>query len=549
MSSSIQPKLLRISDLRVSFGGDGAAVRGIDLDVAQGEITALVGESGSGKSATAMSILRLLPDTAETTGLIEFQGQNLAEISEAKLRGIRGVEIGTVFQEPMTALNPALRIGRQIASAIRSVARMGRSAIHRRCLELLDAVHICDAEQKLRQFPHELSGGQRQRVMIAMAIANNPRLLIADEPTTALDVTVQAEILLLIKELRDELGMGVLLITHDLGVVADIADHVSVMSAGEIVESGSVFEIFENPTAPYTQQLLSNSHIGDVRAFAKEKSAEWAPATEVIQAQESGPLLEFSGLSVKYPGMRAAQEPIVKSIDLELGRHETLAIVGESGSGKSTLGRAITGLLPPSFDSARVAGRPIAKPKELLGALTASFVFQDNASALNPRLTIGESILAPRRFAGAAAAELTTDAAAELLDNVGLDPAAVDLFPHQLSGGQRQRVGIARAISRPPELLVADEPTSALDVSVQKRILVLLARLQRELRFSCVFITHDLHLARSFADRVLVLQGGRVQEQGPVSEVLTNPKSDYTRHLLESTLDATVAGRARGRTA
>ena len=545
MSESLPSALLNLRDLRVSFGGDSAAVRGIDLSVAPGQITALVGESGSGKSATAMSILQLLPNTARVSGHIEFGGRDLSALSEVKLREIRGAEIGTVFQEPMTALNPALRIGRQLGSAIRGADKLGKAALRARSIELLDAVHIRDAEQKLRQFPHELSGGQRQRVMIAMAIANNPKLLIADEPTTALDVTVQAEILRLIKELRDRFGMGVLLITHDLGVVADIADHVCVMNAGEIVEHGTVFDIFERPTAGYTRELLANSHIGDVRETAKQESAGWAPTTQFIETQEAGTLLSFSGLSVRYPGMRASQEPIVKSIDLELGRHETLAIVGESGSGKSTLGRALTGLLPPTFTRATVAGREITKPKELLGVLTASFVFQDNASALNPRLSIGDSILAPRRFAGAPASELTREAAAGLLENVGLDPDWVDLFPHPLSGGQRQRVGIARAISRPPELLVADEPTSALDVAVQKRILVLLARLQRELRFSCVFITHDLHLVRSFADRVVVLQGGRVQESGPVSEVLSNPQSDYTRHLLSSTLEASVSGRAR----
>lgn len=546
MSKLSQRELLSLRGLRVTFGGADPAVRGIDLAVAPGEITALVGESGSGKSATAMSILQLLPSSATVSGQIEFDGRDLTNLPETRLRELRGSEIGTVFQEPMTALNPALRIGRQLGAAIRSTEKLGKAALRARCLELLDSVHIRDAEQKLRQYPHELSGGQRQRVMIAMAIANSPKLLIADEPTTALDVTVQAEILRLIKELRDRLGMGVLLITHDLGVVADIADRVCVMRSGEIVERGSVFDIFERPSASYTKELLANSQIGDVRATAKDESAEWAPTTQFIEAQASTTLLSFSGLSVRYPGMRASQEPIVKSIDLDLRRHETLAIVGESGSGKSTLGRALTGLLPPTFQRAEVAGRKIERPKELLGALTASFVFQDNASALNPRLSIGDSILAPRRFAGAPESELTRDAAGQLLENVGLNSDWVDLFPHQLSGGQRQRVGIARAIARPPELLVADEPTSALDVAVQRRILVLLARLQRELRFSCVFITHDLHLVRSFADRVIVLQNGRVQESGPVSEVLSNPQSQYTRHLLESTLDATVAGRTRG---
>lgn len=543
-STRVKSKLLGISDLHVSFGGNEEAVRGITLSVAEGEIVALVGESGAGKSAIAMSVLRLLPETTETHGTISFAGVNLESLPEPKLREVRGMDIGTVFQEPMTALNPALRIGKQIASAIRTADRRDRRAIRARCLELLEAVHIRDPEQKLPQYPHELSGGQRQRVMIAMAIANNPRLLIADEPTTALDVTVQAEILHLIRELRDRSGMGVLLITHDLGVVADIADRVCVMNAGEIVEEGSVFDIFDRPTAEYTKQLLANSQIGDVRAAASVELDGTSPLTQAVHTVRDEPLLNFRGLSVKYPGMRSHQEPIIKSIDIEVRNHETLAIVGESGSGKSTLGRAITGLLPPTFDSAHVESREIVRPKELRGALTSSFVFQDNASALNPRLSIGDSILAPRRFAGAPKAEVSRDAAAALLESVGLNPDWVDLFPHELSGGQRQRVGIARAIARPPQLLIADEPTSSLDVTVQKRILILLARLQRELQFSCVFITHDLHLVRSFADRVMVLQGGRVQEEGAVSEVLSAPKSDYTRRLFESTLEADVSRRA-----
>ncbi len=535
--------LLRVEDLHVSFGGGHEAVRGVDLEIAQGEITALVGESGSGKSATAMSILRLLPETATATGAIRFGGENLVEAGEVRLRAVRGNEIGTVFQEPMTALNPALRIGAQLKGAIRGAERLGSKELRARCIDLLESVHIRQPEQKLKQFPHELSGGQRQRVMIAMAIANNPKLLIADEPTTALDVTVQAEVLQLIRELRDASGMGVLLITHDLGVVADIADRVNVMNAGEIVERGSVFDIFEHPRQEYTKHLLENSSTRDVRLVAKEESADWAPTTEAITALEAGPLITLRSFSVRYPGMRASQDPIVKAIDVDLETHETLAVVGESGSGKSTLGRALAGLLPATFDSAVFGGTRLRKPKELRGALTASFVFQDNASALNPRLSIGESILAPRRFAGARSQELTRQAASELLENVGLDPDWVDMYPHQLSGGQRQRVGIARAIARPPQLLIADEPTSALDVAVQKRILILLARLQRELRFSCVFITHDLHLVRNFADRVMVMQNGQVQEEGRVEQVLSAPRSEYTKKLLASTLSASVAAR------
>ncbi|WP_171059160.1 MULTISPECIES: ABC transporter ATP-binding protein [unclassified Arthrobacter] len=535
--------LLDIQDLRVSFGGEKEAVRGVNLHVAEGEIAALVGESGSGKSATAMSILRLLPETAKTAGSIGFGNENLLKASQSRLLSVRGGEIGTVFQEPMTALNPALRIGRQLAGAIRGADKIGRKAILARCVALLDAVHIRDPKLKLHQFPHELSGGQRQRVMIAMAIANNPKLLIADEPTTALDVTVQAEILNLIRELRDELGMGVLLITHDLGVVADIADSVNVMHRGEIVEYGSVFDVLEQPRMDYTRHLLENSSTENVRVVARLESAEGAPSSEVMSAAPTTSVLSFKGLSVRYPGMRSSQESVVKSIDFELSAHETLAIVGESGSGKSTLGRAIAGLLPSTFEHAAVEGEGIARSRDLRGALTASFVFQDSASSLNPRLSIGDSILAPRLYSGAPKAELTDDAAAKLLESVGIDPGWITLFPHQLSGGQRQRVSIARAISRPPQLLIADEPTSALDVAVQKRILILLARLQRELRFSCVFITHDLHLVRDFADRVMVMQGGCVQEEGPVDEVLSRPKSEYTQKLLASTLSTDLSGR------
>ncbi|WP_051298093.1 ATP-binding cassette domain-containing protein [Brevibacterium album] len=536
-------RLLDVSGLRVSFGGGEEAVRGVSLSVDQGRITALVGESGSGKSATAMSVLGLLPETTAVSGTITFVGRELSALPENRMREIRGGEIGTVFQEPMTALNPALRVGAQIVSALRGGDR-DREALRARATELLEAVHIRDPELKLRQFPHELSGGQRQRVMIAMAIANRPRLLIADEPTTALDVTVQAEILQLIRELRDELDMGVLLITHDLGVVADIADRVNVMHEGAIVETGSVRDIFTAPRAPYTKKLLSNSKIGDVRAQVRR---EERPTPEVSRAPEASAspatreeLLSFRGLSVRYPGMRARQEPIIKGIDIDVRVGETLAVVGESGSGKSTLGRALTGLLRPEFDEARLAGKRIERPRDVRGVLTTSFVFQDNASALNPRMTIGDSILAPRRFAGAERSAVSEAAAAALLEHVGLDPGWTGLFPHQLSGGQRQRVGIARAIARRPQLLIADEPTSALDVAVQKRILVLLAQLQEEMGFSCVFITHDLHLVRSFADRVVVLQGGRVQEQGEVSAVLDDPASAYTRKLLASTLEVSV---------
>lgn len=533
---------LVISDLSVSFGGAVNAVRGASISIARGQIAALVGESGSGKSATAMSVLGLLPDSASVTGSITFEGTELLALPEDGLRAIRGMEVGTVFQEPMTALNPALRIGTQIASAIRGGAQ-GRVGLRARTTELLDMVHVRDPELKLRQFPHELSGGQRQRVMIAMAIANRPRFLIADEPTTALDVTVQAEILDLIRELRDDLGMGVLLITHDLGVVANIADVVNVMNAGQIVESNTVAAIFNEPQADYTKALLSNSTMGVIRA-AVPTSRDSGPLDVTPAVEPDHPLLEFQGLSVKYPGMKSYEAPIVKGIDIEIRPHETLAIVGESGSGKSTLGRALTGLLTSEFSTAYARGVPLGSPKGVKGALTASYVFQDNASALNPRQSIGESILAPRYFAGADKGDLTRSAASELLEQVGLDPNSVDVYPHQLSGGQRQRVGIARAIARRPELMVADEPTSALDVSVQKRILMLLAELQSNMGFSCVFITHDLHLVRSFADRVVVLQAGRIQEVGNVSDVLSRPTSDYTKKLLASTLEAEVVHRS-----
>lgn len=546
-------KLLEIDDLRVSFDGASEVVRGIDLTVETGQVRALVGESGSGKSASALSVLGLLPEHAHVTGRVSFGGQNLLQLPEAKLRRVRGRDLGMVFQEPMSALNPALRIGRQLAGSMHDAAGLGRARVRQRSRELLDAVHIRDPEQKLRQFPHELSGGQRQRVMIAMAIANGPQLLVADEPTTALDVTVQAEVLRIFRELRDRSGMGILLITHDLGVVADIADRVSVMNAGEIVEEGTVFDIFARPQHPYTRQLLENSSVGDIRALARATEQQPSlrarlgatPGDPPAQSSAGQPLLEVRGLSARYPTMKRSADPIVRNVSVALRRGETLAIVGESGSGKSTLGRALVGLLPAGFDHAEVHGARVHSWRGLSGALTASLVFQDSGSALNPRLTIGESILAPRRFAGERGETVSPDAAAELLDTVGIDAGWGTLYPHQLSGGQRQRVGIARAISRVPELLIADEPTSALDVSVQKRILILLARLQAELRFGCVFITHDLHLARSFADRVAVMRDGDIVEQGTIAQVLTSPAHEYTRQLLSSTLGADPSSRAQ----
>lgn len=525
---------LSIRDLRVSFDtamGEVEAVHGISFDVPRGRTVALVGESGSGKSVSAMAVVGLLPKNATQTGTAEFVDQgNLLDASEAELRAIRGQRIGVIFQEPMTALNPAYTIGQQLRHAITSHRRVDAALMRDRSLELLRQVQMPEPEHKLSQYPHQLSGGQRQRAMIAMALSGEPELLIADEPTTALDVTVQAGILDLLRSLQETRGISILIITHDMGVVADLADDVVVMKSGEIVESASAESLFANPSHPYTRELLDTvPHLG-------QGNAQTAFSTGVIDVRQASPLLEFEGLEVSFSrGFRVPPVNAVDRVDLTIADGEVVAIVGESGSGKSTIGRVAAGLVTPSKGVTRFGGQTVSKRKSGRKPGDISMIFQDPGSSLNPRVSIGDSIVAPIRYAGTklSKAELR-ERAAELLEQVRLPGDWLDRYPHQLSGGQRQRVGIARAIATRPRLLIADEPTSALDASVQRTVLELFAELQRTLKFSCLFITHDLPSIEAMTDRTVVLKRGKVVESGPTRDILTDSKDPYARSLIAS---------------
>jgi len=523
--------VLSVRDLSVSFGGSGEADRVVDsvgFDLAPGRVLALVGESGSGKSVTAMSVLGLLPETARVSGSVRLDGRELVGAASAELRAVRGGRIGTVFQEPMSAFDPVYPIGRQIAEAIRVHRRGLRgAALRARVRELLTSVGLPDAARIAASHPHELSGGQLQRAMIAMALSCDPVAIIADEPTTALDVTVQAGILDLLRTLRDTRGTAILLITHDMGVVADLADDVIVMRQGVIVESGAVAAVFDSPASEYTRELLaavpSLGALGDATEVATPRSGA-----------DASPVVVLDGASVAFR-RRGTAVRAVDGASFAIGRGEVVGLVGESGSGKSTIGRALVGLVPVASGHASVAGvelgaagrRERRRVRSRIG-----YVFQDPASSLNPRNTIGTSIAEPLLLHTAQSAAERTARVRELLAQVRLPADFARRYPHELSGGQRQRVAIARALALEPELLIADEPTSALDVSVQASVLELLEELQRRHGFACLFISHDLAVVRRLADRVVVLHRGRVVEQGPAAAVLAAPAEAYTRRLL-----------------
>ena len=526
--------ILEVEDLNVSFWVDGEwfpAAREVSYYVDAGEVLAIVGESGSGKTQSSMSLIGLLPPNGRATGSAKLNGEQLIGLKGAALRRVRGKEIAVIFQEPMTAMNPVYTIGFQIVETLRSHFIMSPQDAKARAIELLTLVEIPEPERRFDAFPHQLSGGQRQRAMIAQALACEPKLLIADEPTTALDVTVQAEILKLMRDLRERVNAGIVLITHDMGVVADMADRMVVMQNGQIVETGTADQIFTSPQHPYTQQLLSSvPHFG---TFTTEERAEPDPAAEAPQR-----VMTAENLVIEYP--KRGNQPVFRAVDevsLTLDAGEVLGLVGESGSGKTTIGRAVVGLLPVAGGSLEVAGVNMegASTKDLRPLRDqVGIVFQDPGSSLNPRFPIGESIGEPlflhRKLKGKA---LSTEIE-RLLDSVHLQRGFRNRYPHELSGGQRQRVGIARALALEPRLLVADEPTSALDVSVQARVLDLFQELQREQGFACLFISHDLGVVEMLADRIAVMHYGKIVELGAAEQVVRNPQDPYTQRLVSA---------------
>jgi peptide/nickel transport system ATP-binding protein len=522
--------VLSIRNLTVALpaGADRPyALEDVSLDLKADEILCVVGESGSGKSMTAGAILGLLPEgVSAKSGKILLDGEDLLTLSDADMRKIRGARVGMIFQEPMTALNPLRTIGDQIAEMFRTHTDLGSSEIANRVLELLRDVHIPDPESARRAYPHELSGGQRQRAMIAMALALEPRVLIADEPTTALDVTTQEQILKLIRELQQRKGTAVLFITHDFGVVAEIADRVAVMQSGLVVEEGRADDILNRPQHPYTKALIA----------AVPPLAPPAP-----QTVGSEPILRIEHVSKTYRkgGLLARNRRVthaVQDANLVLPRGGTLGIVGESGSGKSTLARCIVRLLDPDSGSIRLGDTDLAalSRKEMRSATRRiQMVFQDPFASLNPRRRAGELVAQGPIIHGETRSKAIAKAK-ELFALVGLDPSATERYPHEFSGGQRQRIGLARALALEPEVLVADEPVSALDVSVQAQVLRLLADLRSRLGLSMVFITHDLRVAAQICDRIAVMKSGVVVEEGTTAEVFATPRHPYTQALLAS---------------
>lgn len=523
--------VLSVDDTSIAFrvGGDIVqATRGVSFELHRGQTLAIVGESGSGKSVTSMAIVGLLPGSATVSGSIQFDGHELVGATEEALRGIRGSRIAVIFQEPMTALNPVYTVGTMIAQALKAHGfDGGAKKFRQRTLELLEMVGMPAPETQIDQYPHQLSGGLRQRAMIALAISGDPEVLIADEPTTALDVTVQAEILELLRGLQQRLGMSMIFITHDMGVVADIADRVCVMQQGRVVEIADVYSLFAQPDAEYTQSLLA--------AVPRMGSSDAVEGDDGLAQADRA--LRIENVTVTYPGRLGKPDfTAVEGVSFDVPRGEIVGLVGESGSGKSTIGRAIIGLADVTAGRIEVAGVDVAtlSPKKRRRQLRhVSVVFQDPASSLNPRATIGRSVTEPLWRQGVVRGRRDLRSrAGELLERVQLPASWQDRYPHELSGGQRQRIGIARAIAISPELLVADEPTSALDVSVQAEVLDIFRELQSDLGFSCVFISHDLAVVELLASSVVVLRRGRVAEMGDARKILGQPTAEYTRELI-----------------
>jgi microcin C transport system ATP-binding protein len=539
MKQTATTKLLEVNDLSVEFRQGEHITRAVDhvsFTIEKGETVALVGESGSGKSVTALSILKLLPYPAarHPSGSIKFKGEELLDSDEQDLRRVRGNDITMVFQEPMTSLNPLHTVEQQIEEILELHSPLGPRERRKRIIELLSKVGIREAESRLNSYPHQLSGGQRQRVMIAMALANNPDLLIADEPTTALDVTVQAQILALLKELQAEFGMALLLITHDLGIVRHMAQKVCVMQGGRIVEAGATEEVYQSPKHAYTRQLLA--------AEPKGKPPKANPQAETVLATEN--------LKVWFPVKRGFFRRVtghIKAVDgvsIEVKQGQTLGVVGESGSGKTTLGLAVVRLIqsegPIVYLGRRIDGydaqdmRPLRRQMQV--------VFQDPYGSLSPRLSIRqiveEGLIIQKKDLSF---EQREERVANALSEVGIDPASMERYPHEFSGGQRQRIAVARALALDPKFLMLDEPTSALDMAVQAQIVDLLRELQQRHNLSYLFISHDLKVIRALSNFVVVMRNGLIVEQGSAEELFTNPKEDYTKALIAAAIHLQTA--------
>ncbi|MDQ6526201.1 ABC transporter ATP-binding protein [Nocardioides sp. LHD-245] len=529
--------VLDIEHLAISFAQPRPAVEDVSVTLRRGEILALVGESGSGKSMTARAVLGLLPPGARATGSIRYDGEEILGLPEADLNRIRGARIAMVFQEPQTALNPVRTIGWQLREALRAHGTRNRKAAAARAVELLRAVEIPEPERRLAAYPHQLSGGQKQRVVLALALANEPDVLLADEPTTALDVTVQAEILRLLDRIRERTGTAIVLITHNMGVVAEIADRVVVLQAGNVVEEGETRALFADPREPYTRTLLASVlRLPQLDSVVEPSAAAPAPAT--VTAPAAVPAVEFRGVHVHYGSRRRGRAfPAVTDVSLQVAPGEVVGLVGESGSGKTTLGRLAAGLVPLAGGQVLLGGEDVlAAPRSQRRHLRRglAFVHQDPEASLDPRYPVGASIREPLDIHRVGTPSERDARVAELLEAVQLPASYTTRRPRELSGGQRQRIALARALALEPALLVADEPTSALDVSVQARVLELFRDLQERLGFACLFISHDLAVVHQVADRVAVLRAGELVEVGPVGTVFSRPEADYTRRLLDA---------------
>ena len=529
--------VLEVKDLDVRFRQDGAvthAVRSVSFDVARGETVAIVGESGSGKSVTALSTVSLLPDSAEITGSVTYEGAQMIGASESELRRVRGNDISFIFQEPMTSLNPLHTLEKQLAESILLHQGLTGDAARAKVIELLHKVGIDDPESRLNAYPHQLSGGQRQRVMIAMALANGPELLIADEPTTALDVTIQAQILELLADLKRDMGMSMLFITHDLTIVRKFADRVCVMKDGEIVERGVTSEIFANPRHPYTQMLLS-----------AESTGRPDPVPEDAET-----IAETHALRIWFPiqrGLLKRTVGYVKAVNaatLSVRAGETVGIVGESGSGKTTLALAIMRLIssegPVTFLGRDIQGLRSKQLRPLRADM--QIVFQDPYGSLSPRMTVEEIIGEGLTIHDIDPTRDRRDMVAEIMQEVGLEPHLMHRYPHEFSGGQRQRIAIARAMVLRPKLVVLDEPTSALDMTVQVQIVELLRSLQKKYGLAYLFISHDLKVVRALSHKVIVMKRGDVVEQGDAAQIFDAPQTEYTRALMAAAFEVKATG-------